>query len=43
MCQALLGGGYIVMRNSRHVSSLMDVTGEETGSEKLNTVPKFNH
>ena len=43
MSQALQGSGYIVMGNSGHISSLMDVTGEETSSEKFNIVPKFNH
>lgn len=43
MSQALRGSGYVVMANSGHISSLMDVTGEETSSEKFNTMPKFNH
>lgn len=34
--------GYITKSNSGHSSSHKDVTGEQTDSERLNIVPKFN-
>lgn len=42
MCGALQGTGHIVMGNSEHISSLVDVRGEETDSERLNIVPQLN-